>query len=91
MPTYSRKLLTMLDKVTFMWYIITMNNEKKHWTIVTVKGTRWAAQGNNEQTVRDNFFGGCFGIKIAEVLPVRLFTFEEEQQLRREELEHSCR
>ena len=91
MPTYSRKLLTMLDKVTFMWYIITMNNEKKHWTIVTVKGTRWAAQGNDEQTVRDNFFGGCFGIKIAEVLPVRLFTFEEEQQLRREELEHSCR
>jgi hypothetical protein len=91
MPTYSRKLLTMLDKVTFMWYIITMNNEKKHWTIVTVKGTRWAAQGNDEQTVRDNFFGGCFGIKIAEVLPVRLFTFEEEQQLRREKLEHSCR
>ena len=91
MPTYSRKLLTMLDKVTFMWYIITMNNEKKHWTIVTVKGTRWAAQGNDEQTVRDNFFGGCFGIKMAEVLPVRLFTFEEEQQLRREKLEHSCR
>jgi len=74
-----------------MWYIITMNNEKKHWTIVTVKGTRWAAQGNNEQEVRNGFFGGCFGIKIAEVLPVRLFTFEEGQQLRREKLEHSCR
>ena len=74
-----------------MWYIITMNNEKKHWTIVTAKGTRWAAQGNNEQAVRDNFFGECFGIKIAEVLPVRLFTFEEEQQLLREKLEHSCR
>ena len=74
-----------------MWYIITMNYEKKHWTIVTAKGTRWAAQGNNEQAVRDNFFGECFGIKIAEVLPVRLFTFEEEQQLCREKLEHSCR
>ena len=80
-----------LDKGAFTCYIITMTNEKKHWTIVTAKGTRWAAQGHSEREVRDNFFGECFGIEIAEVQPVRLFTHDEEQQLRREKLEHSCR
>jgi hypothetical protein len=68
-----------------------MNNEKKHWTIVTKRGTHWAAQGDNEQDVRDNFFGVFAGVEIAEVLPVRLFTHEEEEELRREKLEHSCR
>jgi len=68
-----------------------MTNEKRHWTIVTVKGTRWAAQGNNEQEVRDDFFGHCLGIEIAEVQPVRLFTFEEEQELRREKIEMMIR
>jgi len=68
-----------------------MTNEKRHWTIVTVKGTRWAAQGNNEQEVRDDFFGRFFGVEIAEVQPVRLFTFEEEQELRREKIEDMCR
>jgi len=97
---YKQKLLTFfeacvskfaLDSKTFVCYIITMTNEKKHWTIVTANGTRWAAQGDSEQDVRDNFFGECFGIEIAEVQPVRLFTHDEEQQLRREKLEHSCR
>ena len=68
-----------------------MTNEKRHWTIVTVNGTRWAAQGDSEQDVRDDFFGECLGIEIAEVQPVRLFTYEEEEELRREKLEHSCR
>jgi hypothetical protein len=68
-----------------------MTNEKKHWTIVTPKGTRWSIQANSEQEARDNFFGNDWGIKIAEVQPVRLFTFSEELQLRREKLEHSCR
>ena len=80
-----------LDKRAFTCYIITMTNEKKHWTIVTKRGTHWAAQGDNEQDVRDNFFGVFVGVEIEEVLPVRLFTHEEEEELRREKLEHSCR
>ncbi len=80
-----------LDSKTFVCYIIPMTNEKKHWTIVTTKGTRWATQGDNEQDVRDNFFGHCMGIEIAEVQPVRLFTFEEEQELRREKIESMSR
>ena len=80
-----------LDKGAFTCYIITMTNEKKHWTIVTKRGTHWAAQGDNEQDVRDNFFGVFAGVEIEEVLPVRLFTHEEEEELRREKLEHSCR
>ena len=71
--------------------ILYLMNEKKHWTIVTTKGTRWATQGDNEQDVRDNFFGHCMGIEIAEVQPVRLFTFEEEQELRREKIESMSR
>ena len=68
-----------------------MTNEKKHWTIVTVNGTHWAAQGDSEQEVRGEFFGESLGIEIEEVRPVRLFTEEEELVLRREKLEHSCR
>ena len=68
-----------------------MTNEKKHWTIVTAKGTRWAAQGDSEQEVRDNFWGYDLGIEIAQVQPVRLFTYEEEEQLRKEKLEYMCR
>ena len=68
-----------------------MTNEKRHWTIVTVKGTRWAAQGDSEQDVRDNFFGECFGVEIAEVQPVRLFTEEEEAEMKREKDEWRSR
>ena len=68
-----------------------MTNEKKHWTIVTAKGTRWAAQGDSEQEVRDNFWAYDLGIEIAQVQPVRLFTYEEEEQLRKEKLEYMCR
>ena len=35
----------------------------------------------------NGFFGECLGIEIAEVQPVRLFTFEEEQELRKEKIE----
>ncbi len=66
-------------------------NEKKHWTIVTVNGTRWAAEGDSEQEVRDDFFGESLGIEIEEVQPVRLFTEEEELVLSREKLEDMCR
>jgi hypothetical protein len=66
-------------------------NEKKHWTIVTVNGTHWAAEGTSEQEVRDNFFGESLGVEIEEVQPVRLFTHEEEQQLRTEKLEEMSR
>jgi hypothetical protein len=66
-------------------------NEKKHWTIVTVNGTHWAAEGTSEQEVRDNFFGESLGVEIEEVQPVRLFTEEEELVLSREKLEDMCR
>ena len=68
-----------------------MTNEKRHWTIVTAKGTRWAAQGNSEQEVRDDFFGHSLGIEIAEVQPVRLFTEEEEAEMKRDKDEWRSR
>ena len=54
-----------------------MTNEKKHWTIVTPKGTRWAVQAATEKEARENWFGHDFGIQIAEVQPVHSFTKEE--------------
>jgi hypothetical protein len=83
---YKQKLLTFfeacvskfaLDSKTFVCYIIPMMNEKKHWTIVTPKGTRWAVQATTEKEARENWFGHDFGIQIAEVQPVYSFTKEE--------------
>ena len=68
-----------------------MTNEKKHWTIVTAKGTRWGVQGDSEQEVRDNFFGTDWGIVIASVEPVRIWSAEYDEEMRREKLEHMCR
>jgi len=34
MPTYSRKLLTMLDKRTFLWYIISMKDDKSNLPVI---------------------------------------------------------
>ena len=51
---------------------------------MTTKGTRWGAQGDSEQDVRDNFFGLVFGIEIAEVQPVRIWSAEYDEGLKRE-------
>ena len=80
-----------LDSKTFVCYIIPMMNEKKHWTIVTPKGTRWGIQANSEQEARDNFFGIDFGIEIASVEPVRIWSVEYDEEMRRDKLEHMCR
>tara|TARA_B100001765_G_C19336057_1_gene263920 strand:- start:68 stop:274 length:207 start_codon:yes stop_codon:yes gene_type:complete len=61
-----------------------MTNEKKHWTIVTANGTRWGVQGDSEQEVKDNFFGIDFGIEIARVEPVRIWSAEVDEELKRE-------
>ena len=80
-----------LDRFTFTCYIIPMTNEKKHWTIVTPKGTRWGIEAGSEQEARDNFFGTDFGMEIARVEPVRIWSAEYDEEMRRDKLEHMCR
>ena len=48
-------------------------------------------QGDSEQEVRDNFFGTDWGIEIASVEPVRIWSAEYDEEMRREKLEHMCR
>jgi hypothetical protein len=59
--------------------------------VTTTNGTRWAETGASFGEVRRKFFGKRVGMKIASVEQGRLFTHEEEEELRREKLEHSCR
>ena len=79
----------MLDKVTFMWYIVVMK-DKKDFIVTTTSGTRWAATGTSFANVRENFWMRSPSV-IAKVEAGRLFTHEEEAELKREKLEEMCR
>ena len=56
----------------------------KDFIVTTSNGTRWAAVGSSFEDVRNNFFGIKIGMKIKAVALGRLFTHEEEAELKRE-------
>jgi hypothetical protein len=64
---------------------------EKDFIVTTSNGTRWAATGESFADVRNNFFGNKIGLEIANVEAGRLFTYEEEEDLRREKDEERCR
>ena len=76
--------------MSFMWYIILMKDEKD-FIVTTSNGTRWAATGASFADVRNNFFGTKIGLKIQAIALGRLFTHEEEAELKREKDEERCR
>jgi hypothetical protein len=55
--------------------------------VTTTNGTRWAETGASFGEVRRKFFGKKVGMKIASVELGRLFTHEEEEELREEKIE----
>jgi len=59
--------------------------------VTTTNGTRWAETGASFGEVRRKFFGKKVGMKIASVELGRLFTHEEEAELKREKIEEMCR
>ena len=65
--------------------------DKKDFIVTTSNGTRWAATGASFADVRNNFFGNKIGLEIVNVEAGRLFTHEEEEDLRREKDEERCR
>lgn len=64
---------------------------KQHFIITTTSGTRWGAVGTSLADVRKSFFGNKIGLEIESITLGRLFSHEEEEELRRDKLEHSCR
>ena len=81
-----------LDFVSFMWYIILMKDEKD-FIVTTTNGTRWATTAASFAQVRLEFFGKHFGsgMEIDKIERGRLFTHEEEAELKREKDEERCR
>ena len=77
-----------------MGYIIHMMNEENNQTdfiVTTTNGTRWAETGVSFGQVRRQFFGKKVGLKIEKIERGRLFTHEEEAELKREKDEERCR
>ena len=77
-----------------MGYIIHMMNEENNQTdfiVTTTNGTRWAETGGSFGQVRRQFFGKKVGLKIEKIERGRLFTHEEEAELKREKDEERCR
>ena len=64
--------------------------ETTDFIVTTTSGTRWAATGTSPANVRENFWMRSPSI-IAKVEAGRLFTHEEEAELKREKLEEMSR
>ena len=64
---------------------------EKDFIVTTSNGTRWAATGASFADVRNNFFGTKIGLKIQAIALGRLFTHEEEEELKEEKIKESCR
>ena len=65
--------------------------ETTDFIVTTTNGTRWAETGVSFGQVRRQFFGKKVGMKIEKIERGRLFTHEEEEELRREKIEEMCR
>ena len=66
-------------------------NQTTDFIVTTTNGTRWAETGVSFGQVRRQFFGKKVGLKIEKIERGRLFTHEEEEDLRREKDEERCR
>jgi hypothetical protein len=64
--------------------------ETTDFIVTTTSGTRWAATGTSAANVRENFWMRSPS-SIAKVEAGRLFTHEEDAELKREKLEEMCR
>jgi hypothetical protein len=66
-------------------------NETTHFIVTTTNGTRWGAEGASFAQVRREFFGKHIGLKIDKIERGRLFTPEEEEEMKREKDEWRSR
>ena len=68
-----------------------MKNNKTDFIVTTANGTRWGATGTSAANVRENFFGSKIGLAIESIEKGKLFSDEEEADLKREKDERRCR
>ncbi len=66
-------------------------NQTTDFIVTTTNGTRWGTTAASFAQVRREFFGKHIGLKIEKIERGRLFTPEEEEELRREKDEERCR
>ena len=78
-----------------MWYIVPMKDIKEttDFIVTTTNGTRWGTTAASFAQVRLEFFGKHFGsgMEIEKIERGRLFTHEEEADLKREKDIERCR
>ena len=74
-------------------YLMKDENETTHFIVTTNNGTRWAETAVSFGQVRRNFFGKHFGsgMTIAKIEKGRLFTPEEEEEMRQEKIREMSR
>jgi len=74
-------------------YLMKDENETTHFIVTTNNGTRWAETAVSFGQVRRNFFGKHFGsgMTIAKIEKGRLFTPEEEEEMKRDKDEWRSR
>ena len=58
----------------------------KHFTVTTTRGVRWAEQADSPEELASQFWGLKIGLQIEKIEEERLFTPEEEVELRREKI-----
>ena len=65
--------------------------DMKDFIVTTTNGTRWAATGTSIDAVFRQYFGSKIGLEIESITLGRLFTHEEEAELKREKDIERCR
>ena len=65
--------------------------EQVDFIVTTTNGTRWGEKGVSFGQVRRQFFGKKIGLKIESIERGKLFSDEEEADLKREKDEWRCR
>ena len=66
-------------------------NQTTDFIVTTTNGTRWAETGVSFGQVRRQFFGKRGGMEIEKIERGRLFTPEEEEEMRQEKIREMSR
>ena len=72
-------------------YLMKDENQTTDFIVTTTNGTRWAETGVSFGQVRRQFFGKRVGMEIEKIERGRLFTPEEEEEMRQEKIREMSR
>ena len=72
-------------------YLMKDENQTTDFIVTTTNGTRWAETGVSFGQVRRQIFGKRVGMEIEKIERGRLFTPEEEEEMRQEKIREMSR